>query len=91
VKSDFPVLAQQLLDEETSIIEELIEEDIKPLAITQKPDTLLGMDYSQWKNSPQIMAMLQQIYGSSPTSRLATFIADKEYQEVLNLERLLGE
>jgi hypothetical protein len=37
------------------------------------------------------MTLLQQIYGTAPDSKLAKFINGKQYEEIQELEKQLGE
>lgn len=91
VKSEFESTTKELLAETEEMIEQFITEEIEPLRVNDNPEKLLGQPYEVWKDNPQIMALLQQIYGTAPDSKLAKFINGKQYEEIQELEKQLGE
>jgi hypothetical protein len=91
VPNQLPDIVQETLDEDLGIIKQFIDEEINSLLVTDNPEKLLKMPYEQWKDNPQIMTLLQQVYGKSPDSKLNKFVAKKEYAEILDMEKQLGE
>lgn len=66
------------------IIDEFIEEYIKPLKVTTNPEKLIGKPYEQW--TPIDKQMLSTVYGTDSKSKLIKTIVNNEYDQVRKLE-----
>lgn len=82
-------IINEVIAEETAILDEVMAELEKELADFGSPEKLLGMPYEMWANNPAVISALQAVYGTANDSRLAKLIAQKEYEKVLELEKAL--
>ena len=75
---DHSDMIAELLKEDMALVEELFEEEIKPLTDLGDPEKLLGKKYEQW--TQEDIMYLAQIYGPDPNSQLSKLIFDKEFK-----------
>lgn len=83
--SDYTKLVEETIGEVLPIVDEAVEEIVKKLTDFGNPEKLLKMPYEAWKNDPNILQRLAQIYGAGNDSALARFIFKKEW---IDYERL---
>ena len=79
---------EEMVTEDAAVLNEVIEEDQELLAVVANPEQLIKKPYFMW--TPQDKQWLAQIYASNPDV-LNNFIAKKEYEQTLLIEKQLGE
>lgn len=86
VKNDATLkMIDGLVEKYSKITDEVIEKYVEPLKIIANPDTVIGRPYSMWKNDPNALAWLKQVYAAFPEI-LENHIAKEEVKIMYELE-----
>ena len=80
---DLNSLIAEMIEEDLAILDELIEEEIKPLADLGDPEKLIGKKIEDW--TQQDMMVLAQLYMNNPEP-LRKAIFDHEFKAMTEAE-----
>ncbi len=80
---DLNSVIAEMIEEDLALLDELIEEEIKPLADLGDPEKLLGKKFEEW--TPEDMALLEQIYANNPKP-LNKVVFEHTHQVMLDAE-----
>ncbi len=83
VAEDLNSVIAEMIEEDLAILDELVEEEIKPLADLGDPEKLIGKKFEEW--TPEDMALLEQIYASNPKP-LNKVVFDNTFQAMTEAE-----
>ncbi len=80
---DLNSMITEMIEEDLALLDELIEEEIKPLADLGDPEKLIGKKFEEW--TPQDMAFLEQVYANNPEP-LNKVVFDHTFQAMTEAE-----
>ncbi len=83
VAEDLNSVIAEMIEEDFAILDELIEEEIKPLSDLGDPEKLIGKKFEEW--TPEDMALLEQIYANNPEA-LNKVVFDHTFQAMTEAE-----
>ena len=84
-KSDLDKAVEQVVKFKMKAVDNLIEELIKPLEVTDNPEDVIGKPYESW--TPQDLEMAKRIYGTKEPSLLSNLVFRKTYERVREMEQ----
>ena len=82
VEDDLNSVIAEMIEEDLAILDELVEEEIKPLADLGDPEKLIGKKFEEW--TPEDLQLLIQAYGNNP--QLEDFLFERGHKDMKEAE-----
>ncbi len=84
-ETDFTRMLDSVVTLKLKVVDEFVNKFVDRIGNIGNPEKLIGKPYESW--TPRDIQLLWSVYGNSEPNVLSKFIAGKEYEKVLKLEK----